>query len=346
MKILITNDPNTSKSIIYATNNQTNVNVTALRSTEKLQQDIEDVLRIRGIYYDRRTNYYHNQGIPESSIITPLALAAGYICLFYKNPYVATSLKQKFMRDDFKYRQVFSPTTDLNVWYPIAFLLKKTDEILTEIKPYVGSKPMRFLKNYRHIVLFITISRLLETFAFSEKQLVDFDLTRYTREELEKSINDLKEVNPNCFNTVKKLPAAFYTSCFSHVAKKHGIASIQAIRAKNRELWPGEIMMSSYSLSEDLIEEVYSKLPQQPWPINAHKQVADELGLKEMIVSNAIAYLIYTGRLYDQAYGYVFDKDEKIVVEGNHFGHTETEARGKLAEQKAMREKKFGIDAF
>ena len=29
-----------------------------------------------------------------------------------------------------------------------------------------------------------------------------------TREELEKSINDLKEVNPNCFNTVKKLPAA------------------------------------------------------------------------------------------------------------------------------------------
>lgn len=346
VKILITNDPNTSKSIIYATNNQTNVNVTALRSTEKLQQDIEDVLRIRGIFYDRRTNYYHNQGIPESSIITPLALAAGYICLFYKNPYVATSLKQKFMRDDFKYRQVFSPTTDLNVWYPIAFLLKKTDEILTEIKPYVGSKPMRFLKNYRHIVLFITISRLLGTFAFSEKQLVDFDLTRYTREELEKSINDLKEVNPNCFNTVKKLPAAFYTSCFSHVAKKHGIASIQAIRAKNRELWPGEIMMSSYSLSEDLIEEVYSKLPQQPWPINAHKQVADELGLKEMIVSNAIAYLIYTGRLYDQAYGYVFDKDEKIVVEGNHFGHTETEARGKLAEQKAMREKKFGIDAF
>ena len=104
--------------------------------------------------------------------------------------------------------------------------------------------------------------------------------------------------------------------------------------------------MSSYSLSEDLIEEVYSKLPQQPWPINVHKQVADELGLKEMIVSNAIAYLIYTGRLYDQAYGYVFDKDEKIVVEGNHFGHTETEARGKLAEQKAMREKKFGIDAF
>ena len=132
VKILITNDPDTSKSIIYATNNQTNVNVTALRATEKLQQDIEDVLRAHGIYYDRRTNYYHNQGIPESAIITPLALASGYICLLYKNPYTATSLKQKFMRDDFKYGQVFSSATDLNVWYPIAFLLKKTDEILRQ----------------------------------------------------------------------------------------------------------------------------------------------------------------------------------------------------------------------
>ena len=250
------------------------------------------------------------------------------------------------MRDDFKYGQVFSSATDLNVWYPIAFLLKKTDEILTELKPCVGLKTMRFLKNYRHIILFITISRLLETFAFGEKQLISFDLTKYTKGELEKTINDLKEVNPNCFNTVKKLPAAFYTSCFSHTANKYGIAAIQAINAKNRELWPGEIIMSGYSLSESLIKKVYAKLPQQPWPIKVHKQVADELGLKEMVVSNAIGYLIYAGRLCDQVYGYVFDKEENIVAEGKHFGHTEKEAREKLAEQKIMREKKFGIDSF
>ena len=175
IKILITNDPDTNKSIIYATNNQTNVNVTALRATDKIQQDIEDILKSHGIYYDRRTNYYHNQGVPENLIITPLALAAGYIGLIYKNPYIASSLKQKFMRDDFKYNLIFSPTTDLNIWYPIAFLLKKTDETLTELKPYVGSKTTKFLKNYRHIVLFITISRLLGTFAFSEKQLINFE---------------------------------------------------------------------------------------------------------------------------------------------------------------------------
>lgn len=346
VKILITKDSDTSKSIIYATNNQTNVNVTALRATDKLQQDIEDVLKAHGIYYDRRTNYYHNQGIPESAIITPLALAAGYICLFYKNPYIATSLKQKFMRDDFKYKQVFSEKTDLNVWYPIAYLIKKTDEILMEIKPYVGHKITGFLKHYRQIILFITISRLLGTFAFNEKQLVSFDLTKYTKEEVEKSICDLKEVNPNCFGAIKKLSPAFYTSCFSHIADKYGISAIQAIKAKNRELWPGEIMMSGYSLTDDLVEKVYNKLPKQPWPVKVHKQVADELGLNEMVVSNAIGYLIFKGRLLDQVYGYVFDKDENIVIEGKHFGRTEKEARIKFAEQKAMREKKFGVDSF
>ena len=202
------------------------------------------------------------------------------------------------------------------------------------------------MKNYRHIVLFITISRLLGTFAFSEKQLINFDLTKYTKEEIEKSISDLKEVNPNCFDTIKKLSAAFYTSCFSYVAGKYGISSLQAIKAKNRELRPGEIMMSGYSLSDSLVEKVYKRLPQQPWPIKVHKQVADELGLKEMVVSNAIGYLIYTGKLYDQVYGYIFDKDENIIAEGNHFGHTEREARDKLIERKTMREKKFGIDSF
>jgi len=84
IKILISNDPTTCNTIIYATNNQTNVNVTALRATDKVQHDIEAILKSNRLYYERRTNHYQNQGIPESAIINPLSLAAGYICLIYK----------------------------------------------------------------------------------------------------------------------------------------------------------------------------------------------------------------------------------------------------------------------
>jgi len=346
VKILITNDPETSKSIIYATNNQTNVNVTALRATDKLQQDIEDVLKMHGIYYERRTNYYQNQGILESNIVSPLALASGYICLFYKNPYTAASLKQKFMRDDRKYERVFSPCTDLNVWYPIAYLLKKTDEILTVLKPYVSASNSRFLKNYRHIILFLTISRLLKTFAFSEKQLICFDLSQYTKEEIEISIKDMMEVNPKCFNIVKKLPVGFYADCFSHAARKHEISALNAIKIKNRELWPSEMAMTSFSLTDELIEMVFSQMPKQPWPYKIHKMIAESLGLSDVLVSNAISYLIYKGRLFDQVYGYVFDQDENVVAEGQHNGRTEKEAREKLAINKTARERRFGTQAF
>lgn len=346
VKILITNDLNTSKSIIYATNNQTNVNVTALRATDKLQQDIEDILRTHGIYYERRTNYYQNQGVQEENIITPLALAAGYVCLLYKSPFIATTLKQKFMRNDFKYGQVFSPNTNLNVWYPIAYLLKKTDEILTELRPRVVNKTVRYLKNYRHIILFLTLSRLLGTFAFSEKDLIEFDLSKYSKKEIETSINDMLEVNPNCFGAVKKLPSGFYSSCYSHIETKYGIASIKAIRAKSSQLWPAKEMQAALALTEELIESVYRHLPQQPWPFKIHQKVAESLNLNEVTVSNAISYLIYTERLYDQIYGYVFDKDGNIVAEGYHAGHTEEQAREKLVINKAMRERKFGINSF
>lgn len=346
IKVLITQDANTSNAIIYATNNQTNVNVTALRATDKLQRDIEDALKTHEFYYNRRPNYYKNQGIIEEAIIEPLALAAGYVCLIYKNPYVATSLKQKFMRDDSKYEKVFSPTTDLNVWYPIAYLLKKTDQLLTELKPYVGSKAIRFLKNYRHIILFITVSRILGTFAFGEKQLTSLNLERYTKDEINRTISDLKEVNPNCFSGTKKLPAPFYTACFAHIEHKYQIKAIQAIRAKNLELWSGENVMSNFTLTHDVVESVYHALPEQPWLVGTHKQVAQSLSMSELVVSNAISYLIYLGRVHDQIYGFVFDADENVVAEGEHFGHTVEEALKMLRERKAMSEKKYGINSF
>ena len=110
---------------IYATNNQTNVTVSALRATDKIQKDIEDVLKVNGIYYERKTNYYQNQGIDSNLIVNPLSLAAAYLCLIYKNPLSATSLKQKFMRDPIKYERIFSPRVDIKVWVPIAKIIKK-----------------------------------------------------------------------------------------------------------------------------------------------------------------------------------------------------------------------------
>lgn len=344
VKIIISNDVNARNSIIYATNNQTNVNVTALRATDKIQRDIEDVLKSHGIYYDRRSNYYKNQGMSQEDIIDPLALAAGYICLIYKSPFKATGLKQRFMRDDIKYQKVFSPETNLNVWYPIVRLLKKTDQALLELKSNV--KAVRFQKNYRQIILFATISRLMGTFAFGEKQLIDFDFNQYTGDEIKKTVADLVEIDETCFERVRKLPENFYEKLFVHIANKYSIKAIQSIAAKNRQLWSGEQTLPSYGLTNELVNEIAHLLPEQPWPAKVHKQIAASLNLKEMVVQNAISYLIYTGKAYRPVYGYVFDSSGNIINEGEHFGYTVEDARKKLEEQKLQNEMRFGVGAF
>lgn len=341
IKILISNNPETNTSIIYATNNQTNVNVPALRATDKIQHDIEEVLKAHGFYYERRTNYYKNLGISEKLIVSPLSLASGYVSLIYKNPYRAASLKQKFMRDNKKYEKIFSEKSDLRVWVSIATLIKGIDDLLIQLKPQlnIGKNTVRFLKNYRQIILFITLSRLMGTFAFTEKDLIEFNTDLLTEDEVKKTLSDLQEIDDKCFSN--KISRAFYVTCCINTSKKYGVIALQAIRKKNQELWSGAMFLSSYNLSEELVENVFHELPPQPWPTNIHQQIAKKLGVTGIIVSNAISYLIYTERVNAQVYGYVFDPEGEIVSESDHYDHTEAEARAKLKEQLSFYERKF-----
>ena len=343
IKILISSDKETNDRIIYATNNQTNVNVTALRATDRIQIDIEDILKANDIYYERKTNYYQNQGIPESAIITPLALAAGYICLIYKNPYIATSLKQKFMRDNRKYETIFSSSEDIRVWVPIAQLLMKTDSFLSELKAGVRGNLFRFHKYYRQIVVFITVSRIMGTFAFNQKALIEFDINRFTLGEVKTTINDISEIDRSCFSRTKKLPAVFYSTVFKRIADKYNICAIQAIQDKNRQLWSQTELYREFDFSDEIIEKVYNELPEQPWPPKIHQKVAQDLCMQEQKVRDVISYLIYTGRFNYQINGFVFNEEGELIAEGEHYGCSLKDAKEKLKEQYAFLNSKFGF---
>ena len=58
-------------SIIKATNNQTAVSVATLHATDKIHRDIEDVMLKNDLFYERRINYYYNQGKELNSIFPP-----------------------------------------------------------------------------------------------------------------------------------------------------------------------------------------------------------------------------------------------------------------------------------
>ena len=213
VKVLVTNEDDVRDTIIRATNNQTTVELASLHATDKIQRDIEDILKQCDLYYERRTNYYKNQGIPTDQILTPLYLASGYVSLFLKAPDQATRLKSRFMRSEPAYEKVFSLTTDLNVWPQISNILKSTDNFLETVRPTGSRANERFLKSNRHFLSFLTISRLLNSFNFSVENLINLDLSEYSVSELQKSWDFLNTEQINSISKAKIKRSYFVTLC-------------------------------------------------------------------------------------------------------------------------------------
>ena len=196
IKILTSKDNSIRDSIIRATNNQTNVDTSSLHATDKIQRDIEDILKKNDLFYERRTNYYFNLGIPNEKIFTPLYLASAYTTLILKLPHRATSLKSRFMRESGKYDAIFSTATNINIWPKLANIMKITDLQLEKTRKKQKLNVDSYLKSIRYVVSLLTLGRLLKKFDFSAQELIDLDISKYTSQEIEKTWIGIQEFLP------------------------------------------------------------------------------------------------------------------------------------------------------
>ena len=62
VRIIVTADAPTRDQVIRATNRQTAVSDASLRATDDVQRQIENYFLTKGWYYDRRKNFYKNDG--------------------------------------------------------------------------------------------------------------------------------------------------------------------------------------------------------------------------------------------------------------------------------------------
>ena len=86
VKVIVNDNTATSDRIISATNSQTKINSIFLHSTEPIHREIELNLKAQGYFYDRRKNYYRNQGKPVSQIITIPYLAQAVASIVLQQP--------------------------------------------------------------------------------------------------------------------------------------------------------------------------------------------------------------------------------------------------------------------
>ncbi len=130
VKIVVTTEPKSWDRIISASNKQTNIPNASLHATEQIHRDIEDFLKPYQIYYDRRKNFYKNEGKPIDKIISIGQLAQAVMAVMLQRPNDARARPSSLLKRDEDYEAVFSSKYDLRIYQVCASVLKKVDAFI------------------------------------------------------------------------------------------------------------------------------------------------------------------------------------------------------------------------
>lgn len=139
IRIIVVDDNSKNReTIIRATNSQTAVPTYALRSLDRIHLIIEEYFLAQKeypLFYDRRKNYYKNQGKPAKSIIDLRTLAQAIIAIGLGKPDDARGRPSDYLSaDDEKYRTVFDDDTHPQFYFFCARLYKRVEETLKNEK--------------------------------------------------------------------------------------------------------------------------------------------------------------------------------------------------------------------
>ena len=140
VRIIVPADEASRDNIIFATNNQTNIPKSSLRVTDTIHLQIEMYFKSRGLYYDRRKNYYKNQKKKATDIVGVSFLAQCLITIFLRKPDFARARPSTLLTDDTTYNFLYAENTDLDVYYKTARLGKRIQQNLAKCADYTPAE--------------------------------------------------------------------------------------------------------------------------------------------------------------------------------------------------------------
>lgn len=186
VRVIVPASEESRDNIIFATNNQTNIPKSSLRVTDTIHLQIEMYFKSRGLYYDRRKNYYKNQKKKAADIIGVSFLAQCLISIFLRKPDFARARPSTLLTDDDTYKKLYEVNADLEVYYKTAVLGKKVQANLTKTSDMTSAERNDVL----YYLLYGVLAKILgkKEITFSDVKNVDVGLIT------DKLINDLKSI--------------------------------------------------------------------------------------------------------------------------------------------------------
>ena len=280
----------------------------SLYATDKIQRDIEEILAVHGLYYERRKNHYSNQGYHQSEIVTPLYLGAGFIALGLRNPRGALSFGNGSIQRSSVYNRVFHHGTNLGVWVSISRILKASDKALGRFARRY-QKRRRIVRNWRYVVGFMVTAKVIGKFTYAPEELAELDTIALPPTLVDDIIEEISTAKPRSKRDSRWSQEHIYKA--AHVVQStHGTEGLEDWRSATMVQGAG----SKRTFGDlDFAMTVDRLLPNQPWKPGVHRLVAGQLGCSIKRCQQAIQFLIEQGIRNHQKDGVVYDSEGNII---------------------------------
>lgn len=140
IRVIVPESEETRDRIIRATNSQTPIPKSSLRATDQVHRQIEDYLKPRGLYYDRRKNFYKNEGKKPKEIISVPFMSQCLISTLMQKPDFARARPSTLLEDDESYEKLFHKNNELNAYYIVSLFGRRIEDNLKLAKKYTATE--------------------------------------------------------------------------------------------------------------------------------------------------------------------------------------------------------------
>ncbi|PLR94848.1 AIPR family protein [Bacillus sp. T33-2] len=190
IKIVKTEIKKTIDTIISASNSQNPVPPVLLRATDEIQRNIESYCLEQGYFYDRRKNFYKNQGKPANKIISIQNMAQAIEAILNFSPANARSKPTTLIKSDTTYNKIFNPSVNFEAYLKSALIHKELTKLINNNENIEKD----LAKNFAYHLSRILVSFVLNKSNYNSEDVVGFDLSSINQAKLNESYSLLKSI--------------------------------------------------------------------------------------------------------------------------------------------------------
>ncbi len=179
VKIVKSSDRVTIDKIISATNRQTAVNPALLRATDKTQRKLELFFEQKGYFYDRRKNYYKNQGKPINRIFSIQSTAQAIHAIINRKPSEARAKPTTLIKTKESYDEIFREV-DFTAYLNCCLCVRKIEGLIKESD--MDKQDRSLTRMFLHHLARVLVSHLVKKSHPNISDIVSISINTITKD--------------------------------------------------------------------------------------------------------------------------------------------------------------------